>query len=73
MLGDTEIEKQKFHYHKKPVLIEDVDINKIITLSKVSFGKKGFRYFIGYKDDEKGKPLGIMYNASKNEWIYNRF
>ena len=24
---------------------------------KVPFGKKGFRYFIGYKDNEKGKPL----------------
>ena len=25
--------------------------------NKVSFGKKGFKYFTGYKDDKKVKPL----------------
>ena len=36
--GDTEIEKQKFHNHKNPILIDDVDINKIMTSSEVSSG-----------------------------------
>ena len=40
--GDIEIEKQKFHQHKKPISIKDIDINKIIISNKVSFGKKGF-------------------------------
>ena len=28
--GDIEIEKQNFHQHKSPILIENIDINKII-------------------------------------------
>ena len=47
--GDIEIEKQKFH-HKRPVSMKNIDINKIVVSNKVSFGKKIFRYFIGYKD-----------------------
>ena len=27
--GDIEIEKQKFHQHKRPISINDIDINKI--------------------------------------------
>ena len=32
---DTEIKKHKFHYHKNLILIEDVDINKIIVSDKL--------------------------------------
>ena len=51
--GDFEIQKQKFHQHKRPILIKDVDINKIVVSNKVFFGKKGFKYFIAYKDTKK--------------------
>ena len=48
--GDGEIEKQKLHQHKSPILISNVNINNVIVSNKVSFIKKGFEYFIGYKD-----------------------
>ena len=32
---DTKIKKHKFHYHKNLILIEDVDINKIIVSDKL--------------------------------------
>ena len=51
--GDTEIEKHKFHQHKSTILINNIDI-------KVSFGKKGFKYFIGYKDEKKKRLLCIL-------------
>ena len=35
--------------HKSPILIYDVDINKILMSNKVSFRKNGVKYFIGYK------------------------
>ena len=44
--GDIEIKKQIFHQSKK-IFIKDIDINKIAVSSKVSFGKKGFKYFMG--------------------------
>ena len=57
---DTEIEKHKFHCHKNPILIDDVYINKITLSNKISFGKECCEYFIGYKANEKIKPLRIM-------------
>ena len=40
--GDAEVEKHKFHQHKNPISIYDVDIDKIVISKKVSFGKKRF-------------------------------
>ena len=37
---DTQIENPKFHCHKNQILIDGVDIKKIIVSYKVSFGKK---------------------------------
>ena len=34
-----------------------VDNNKIIVSNKISFGKKGLKYFIGYNDSKKVRPL----------------
>ena len=58
---DTEIEKHKFCNHKNPILIDDVDINKIVISKEVSFGIKDFKYLIGYKDNEKVKPFCIIF------------
>ena len=35
-------------------------INKILVPNEVSFGKKGFKYFIGYKDAKKIRPVCIF-------------
>ena len=51
--GDIEIKKHKFHQHKSPISIENIDINEIVVSNKVTFRKKGFRYFIVYKDAKK--------------------
>ena len=61
--GDIEIEKQKFHQHKRPVSIKNIDINKIVVSNNVCFGKKGFKCFIGYKN------WTFMHIFSKNECI----
>ena len=58
--GDFEIEKQKLHQHEGPISIKNIDINKIVVSNKVSLGKKGFKYFIGYKDAKKIRPLCIF-------------
>ena len=48
--GDFEIEKQKFHQNKSPISMKNIDINKTVVSNKVSFGRKGFKYSIDYKD-----------------------
>ena len=45
--GDIEIQTQKVPLDKGPISIKNIDINKIVVSSKVSFGKKGFKYFSG--------------------------
>ena len=50
---DIEIQKQKFHQHKETIPIKNIDISKIVVSNKVSFGKKGFKCFISYKDVKK--------------------
>ena len=57
--SDIGIEKQKFHQHKRPISIKGIDINKLVASNKVSFGKKGFKYFIDYKDVKIG-PMCIF-------------
>ena len=49
-----------FHRHKRSTSIKNVDVIKIVVSNKVSFWKKGFKYFIGYKDTKKNKPLCIF-------------
>ena len=48
-LGYTEVKKHIFHQHKSPILIANININKIIVSNKVPFGKKDFKYFVRYK------------------------
>ena len=57
---DKEIQNHKFHLGKGPISIKNIDINKIVVSNKVFFGKKCFKYFIGYKDAKKIKPLCIF-------------
>ena len=56
---DTEFERFKFHQPKSPISINNIDINKIVVSNKVSFGKKDFKYLIGYKDAKIVRPLCI--------------
>ena len=58
--GDTEIGKHIFHYRKNLISIDDVDIDKILISSKISFCKKSFKYLIG-----QCKTSAIIYSASK--------
>ena len=59
--GDNEIEKYKFYYHKTPVFLKDVDMEKVLVSNKISIGEKNFKYVIGYLyNDNEVKPLHIM-------------
>ena len=57
---NIELEKQKFQQYKRPISIKNININKIVVSNKVSFGKKGFKYFISYKDAKKICSLCIF-------------
>ena len=63
---DTEIAEYEFHKCKRPVSINDMEINKIVVSNKIPFGKQDFKYFIGYKDDKKL----YLYAYSIHKWVY---
>ena len=42
------------------ILMKNINIGEIVVSNKISFGKKGFKYFIGYKDAKKIRPLCIF-------------
>ena len=65
---DTEIEECEFH--KSPISINNIGINKIVVSNKFSFGKEDFKYFIGYKDNKEIRPLCIFFPEMS---IYKRY
>ena len=58
--NDTEIKKHKFIQHKSPILINNTDINKVVVSNEIPFVKKDCKYFSGYKNAKKFRPLCIF-------------
>ena len=43
-----------------PIVINEVNIKQILISNKTLYDKKGFKYFIGYKNGGNIRPLCIM-------------
>ena len=41
--------KYKFHQNKTPILIDNIDINKVVVCNKFSFGKKKLNILLAVK------------------------
>ena len=50
---DTVTEKYKLHQYRRPISIDNIDVNKRVVSNKIFFGKSDFKYFIGYEDAKK--------------------
>ena len=65
-IRDIEIEKNKFYRHKAPILLRDVDTDKVLVSTRFLLVRKNYKYFIGYylhnnnNNNNKVKPLHIM-------------
>ena len=75
--GDVVVSKREFHASKKPIALDLVDIDKIVTSDKFTHNDEGSQYLIDYKDDAIIRPLCIaspqmsgyikyVYNGGKN-------
>ena len=51
------MEKNKFCSHKSPIFLEDVDTEKALASSKISYGENNYKYSY---NDHKVKPLHLM-------------
>ena len=57
---DKKINKSNFYKNKKPFIIDDIDVNKILISKREPYDKKSsFKYFIGYNDNDDIRPLCI--------------
>ena len=57
---NIEVNKKEFHVSKQAIGLNFVDTNKIGISDKFKQSDNGFKYFIGYKDDNVIKPLCII-------------
>ena len=64
--GDIELKKQKFHQHKSHISIRNMDFDYILVLKRFLLVKKGFKYFIGYKNAEKVD----LYVYISKKWVH---
>ena len=56
------------YQHKRPISIKNIVITKIVASKKVSFSKKGFKSFTGYKDAKKMKPFLSKMSAYRRDF-----
>lgn len=61
----TDIEVENINFiDTKDLSIDDVNINEIIVSNKVPFGEKGFKFFVGYKNDRNVRlSCGHLHNT----------
>ena len=55
--NDVKINKKEFHKSKQAIDLDSVDTDKIVVPEKFNHSEEGFKYFIGYQEDEIVKPL----------------
>ena len=66
------LKNTNFINRRSPISISNIDINRVILSINLSFSKKDFKNFIGYKDDKKFRS-SCMHISSKTGYIKKRF
>ena len=58
--NNIKINKKEFHKSKQAIDLDTVTVDKIVVSDKFKHSEEGYKYFIGYKEDEIIKPLCII-------------
>ena len=46
--GDKEVDKKTFYLSKEPILLDSVDLSKIVVSSRWKLNDTTYKYFCGY-------------------------
>ena len=57
---DKEIDKQKFYSSKEAILLDSVDLSKIVVSSRWKLNDTTYEYFCGYLNNDVIKPLRVI-------------
>ena len=58
--GNIRVNNKEFHKSKQSINLDLVKVDQIVVSDKFKHSDDGFKYFIGYKEDEIVKPLCII-------------
>ena len=58
--NNIKINKKKFHKSKQVIDLDSVDTDKTVLSDRFRHSEEGFKYFIGYQENESVKPLCII-------------
>ena len=58
--GDKEVDKKKFYSSKEAILLDSVDLSKIVASSRWKLNDTTYKYFCGYLNNDVIKPLCII-------------
>ena len=59
--GDKEVDKKKFHSSKEAILLDSVDLSKIVVSSRWRLNDTTYKYLCGYlNNDGIIKPLCVI-------------
>ena len=57
---NVRVNKKEFHTSKQPINLDLVNVDQIVISEKFKHNDDGFKYYIGYKENEIVKPLCII-------------
>ena len=58
--GDKEIDKKEFYLPKQAILLNSVDLSKIVVSSKWKISDTKCKYFCGYLNNDVIQPLCVI-------------
>ena len=58
--GDKEVDKKKFYSSKEAILLDSIDLSKIVVSSRWKLNDTTYKYFCGYLNNDVVKPLCII-------------
>ena len=58
--NNIKVNKKEFHKSKKAIDLDLVDSGKIVVSDRFRNSEEGFKYFIGYQENEIVKPLCVI-------------
>ena len=58
--GDKEVDKKKFYSSKEAILLDSVDLSKIVASSRWKLNDTTYKYFCGYLNNDVIKPSCVI-------------
>ena len=58
--GDKDVDKKTFYSSKEAILLDSVDLNKIVVSSRWKLNDTTYKYFCGYLNNNVIKPLCVV-------------